>query len=317
LKEVFLVLKAGLFTTVQDLGRNGYLRHGVPISGAMDQFSLNAANVLVGNKSHEACLETTIAGPELQALMETQIALAGARCSPKINGEDVPMWRTLAVKTGDVVSLENAQDGCRAYLSVRGGINVPLVLGSRSTYVRGAFGGLDGRALRNGDLIETANAVPPSVECYMPEELVPQFTESVEAHVVLGPQADRFTEAGIAAFLSSVFKVSSEADRMGYRLEGPRVEHVREADIVSDALLPGAIQVPRDGRPIIVMRDAQTTGGYAKIAVVITPDLSVLGQAKPGRLVRFARVSQTEAQERSREFFKLLKGLSNTLVKNE
>jgi antagonist of KipI len=317
LKEAFLVLKSGLFTTVQDLGRNGYLRYGVPVSGAMDQFSLAAANVLVGNRPGEACFETTVVGPELQALTETQIAIAGARCSPRINGEDVPMWHTLAVKTGDIVSLGNARDGCRTYLSVRGGISVPLVLGSRSTYVRGGFGGLDGRALRNGDLIETADSVPHGVECFMPKELVPRFAESVEAHVVLGPQADMFAETGIAAFLSSVFKVSAEADRMGYRLEGPRVEHVREADIVSDALLPGAIQVPKDGRPIIIMRDAQTTGGYAKIAVVITPDLSVLGQAKPSRLVRFAKVSQTEAQERSREFFKLLKSLSSMLVRNQ
>jgi antagonist of KipI len=316
LAGLFLVLKPGFFSTLQDLGRFSCLGYGVPVSGAMDQFSLVAANLLVGNKPSDACLETTLTGPELQVLSETQIAIAGAECSLTINGENAPMWRTLRVKKGDVVSFGSMQNGCRAYLSIRGGVNVPLVLGSRSTCVRAGIGGLDGRALRNGDVIEGFDASPLAAEYSMPEDLVPKLTDHVEACVVLGPQADMFTGIGIDTFLSGSFRVTTEADRMGYRLEGPRVEHEGRADIVSDALLPGAVQVPKDGRPIIVMRDAQTTGGYPKIAVVISSDLSVLGQAKPGCSIGFSRVSLSKAQERSRDFFKLLKGLSSLLVKN-
>jgi antagonist of KipI len=314
--KLFLVIKPGFFSTVQDLGRFGLLRHGVSVSGAMDQFSLVAANLLVGNESSDACLETTLTGPELQVLSETQIAITGAECSPRINWKNAPMWRTLKAKKGDVVSFGSVQNGCRAYLSIRGGVNVPLVLGSRSTYVRAGFGGLDGRALRNGDVIEGFDASPLDAEYSMPERLVPQLTDHVQAHVVLGPQADMFTGIGIDTFLSGSFRVTTEADRMGYRLEGPRIEHKGRADIVSDALLPGAVQVPKDGRPIIVMRDAQTTGGYPKVAVVISSDLSVLGQAKPGCSIGFSEVSLNEAQERSRDFFKLLKGLSSMLMKN-
>jgi antagonist of KipI len=310
----FLVLKPGFFTTIQDLGRFGCLRYGVPISGAMDQFSLVAANVLVGNKPNDACLETTLIGPQLQVLDKTQIAIAGAECSPKINGKSAPTWRTLEAKKGDVVSFGSMRSGCRAYLSARGGIDVPVVLGSRSTHVRGGFGGLNGRALRNDDIIDCFDVPPQSIEYSLPEKLLPSFADHVEAGVVMGPQADMFTEAGVDTFFSGSFKITSEADRMGYRLDGPQVEHSGSADIVSDALLPGAVQVPRDGRPIVVMREAQTTGGYAKIAVVISPDLTVLGQAKPGCSIRFSRVSLSEAQERSREFFRLLNGLSSMLV---
>ncbi len=315
--RLFHVTKPGLSTTVQDLGRVGLLRYGVPVSGAMDQFSLIAANLLVGNRPDDACLETTLIGPELEALAETQIAVTGGGCSPKIDGKIVPMWYTLNVKKGDVVSFGNMQDGCRACLSVRGGVSTPLVLGSRSTYIRGGFGGLDGGKLRDGDVIEGFDVSPLSFAYSMPEALVPQLADCVEARVILGPQADMFTETGVDTFLSAPFRVSAEADRMGYRLEGPKIEHKGKADIVSDALLPGAVQVPRDGKPIILMRDAQTTGGYPKIAVVITPDVSMLGQAGPGCSVRFSKVTLREAQESFLEFSRLLNSLSSMLVKNQ
>jgi antagonist of KipI len=314
---VFLVCKPGLFTTVQDLGRFGYLRYGVPVCGAMDQFSLIAANLLVDNKPSDACLEMTLISLELQALCGTQIAVAGAECFPTINGKGVPMWRTLEVEKGDVLSFGSMQNGCRSYVSVRGGIDAPVVLGSRSTFARGGFGGPAGRALRKGDVISGFDVPLPCVKRSMPEKLVPHFADHVEARVVLGPQDDMFTEVGVNTFLSSPFTVTSEADRMGYRLDGPRVAHIGSADIVSDALLPGAVQVPKGGRPIVVMRDAQTTGGYPKVAVVISPDVSLLGQAKPGCSIRFSRVSVIEAQERAREFFKLLSSLSGMLVKNQ
>jgi antagonist of KipI len=305
-----------LCTTVQDLGRSGFLGYGVPLCGGMDQFSLVAANVLVGNEPGCACLETTILGPELEVLRGTQVAVTGAECYPNINAQSVSMWRTLSLEKRDVLSFDSVRSGCRAYLSVRGGVDVPLVLGSRSTFVRGGFGGLGGRALRNGDVISRFDAAPLRVEYSLSEKMLPRFADCVEAHVILGPQEDMFTEEGVNIFLSGLFKITPEADRMGYRLDGPMVTHKKGADIASDALLPGAVQVPQDGRPILAMRDAQTTGGYSKVAVVISPDLNVLGQARPGGLVRFCRVSVDEAQYRSREYLKLLNGLSSMLIRN-
>jgi len=313
--KVFQILKPGLFTIVQDLGRYGFLKYGVPISGAMDTFSLVAANLLIANNLDDACLEITLIGPELQALRKTQIAITGGVASPKINGRSVPMWQTLEVQKGDVVSFGKMESGCRVYLSIRGGINTPLVLESRSTYVRGGFGGINGRQLKTGDIIEGFDANLLKVGYSMPEELVPQFTGEFTIHVILGPQADMFTEKGINTFLSSLYRVTSEADRMGYRLEGPVVEHKAKVEIVSDALLPGAVQVPKNGEPIIIMRDAQTTGGYPKIAVAITSDISLLGQAKPDDVIMFSRIRMRQAHEKICEYYKLLNTLNRRLAK--
>jgi biotin-dependent carboxylase-like uncharacterized protein len=313
--KVFHALKSGLFTTVQDLGRYGYLKYGIPISGAMDTFSLVAANILVANNSNDACLETTLFGPELQALTRTQIAITGGDISPKINGQNVPTWQTLEIQKGDVISFGKVENGCRAYLSIRGGINTPLVLGSRATYVRGGIGGINGRQLKTGDIIEGFDRPSLKVGYSMPEDLVPQFTGQFKAHVILGPQADMFTERGINTFLSNSYKVTLEADRMGYRLEGPIIEHKAKADIISDALLPGAVQVPKNGKPIIIMRDAQTTGGYPKIAVAIIPDVSLLGQAKPNDIIEFSKITMSQAREKLFEYYKLLNNLSGMLLK--
>ena len=311
--RIFRVINAGLFTTVQDLGRYGYLQYGVPISGAMDTFSLTVANLLVANDERDACLETTLVGPKLQALTTAQIAITGGNCSPDVNGHQVAMWQTLTLQEGDVVSFGRMENGCRAYLSVRGGINVPLLLGSRSTYVRGGFGGLEGRQLKTEDVIEASNMSLLSVEYSLSTKHVPQFRNQLTAHVVLGPQDDMFTEKGLNTFLSNPYKITSEADRMGYRLEGSVIEHVSKADIVSDAILPGAVQVPRNGKPILIMRDAQTTGGYPKIAVVVTADVDLLGQAKPGDVIEFSKVTVKEAQEKTHVYYRLLKALRGVL----
>ena len=313
--KVFQVLKPGFFTTVQDLGRYGYLRYGVPISGAMDTFSLVAANLLVANNPDDACLEITLIGPELQALTETQIAITGGAASPKINGQHVPMWQTLEVQEGAVVSFGKVESGCRAYLSIRGGVDTPPLLGSRSTYVRGGFGGINGRQLKTEDIIGGFDVSLLKVEYSMPEELVPQFTDQFKACVILGPQADMFTERGITTFLSSQYKVTLEADRMGYRLEGPIIEHKAKADIISDALLPGAVQIPKNGKPIMIMRDAQTAGGYPKIAVIITPDISTLGQAKTNDIIEFSKITIQQAHEKISEYYKFVNILSELLIK--
>jgi biotin-dependent carboxylase-like uncharacterized protein len=312
----FKILNPGLFTTIQDLGRFGYLKYGVPISGAMDTFSFVAANLLVANNPNDACLEITLIGPELQALARTQVAITGGLASPKINGQNVPMWETLDVQEGDIISFGKIVKGCRLYFSIRGGVNTPLVLGSRSTYVRGMLGGLNGRQLKTGDIIEVFAKPHLETRLSMSEELMPQFTGRFMMHVILGPQSDMFTEKGMQTFLSNSYKVTSEADRMGYRLEGPTIEHKSKAEIISDALLPGAVQVPRGGKPIMIMRDAQTTGGYPKIAVVVSPDVSLLGQARPGDIVEFSRITIKQAREKALEYYKLLKNLSNMLIKD-
>jgi biotin-dependent carboxylase-like uncharacterized protein len=283
----------------------------------MDTFSLIAANLLVENNPNDACLEITLMGPELKALTKTHIAITGGDTELKINGANVPMWQTLQVKEGDIISFGKVKSGCRAYLAIKGGINTPLVLGSRSTYVRGEFGGINGRQLKSGDVIEGFATSSLKMEYSMPEELIPQYTGKFTVHVVLGPQADMFTENGITTFLSNPYKVTSEADRMGYRLEGPLIEHKAKADIVSDALLPGAIQVPKNGKPILIMRDAQTTGGYPKIAVAITPDVSLLGQAKPNDTIEFSKITIQSAHEKTKAYYRLLNNLSSMLLKRQ
>lgn len=295
-----------MFTTIQDTGRYGYLAYGVPISGAMDMFSLIVANRLVGNKADDACLETTLIGPELQFLARTKMAITGGEASPRVNGEIVPMWQTLEVTTDDLISFGKMEKGCRSYLSVSGGIDVPIILGSRSTFVRGRFGGMEGRQLKTGDILDGFNVPLLETERTTPKELRPQLTGHYRVDVVLGPQASMFKEESISTFLSGVYKVTAEADRMGYRLEGSAIRHRDRADIVSDALLPGAVQVPKSGKPIIIMRDAQTTGGYPKIAVASTPDVSLLGQAKPGDAIEFSRVALSRVQEKTREYYRLL-----------
>jgi biotin-dependent carboxylase-like uncharacterized protein len=201
-------------------------------------------------------------------------------------------------------------------LSIRGGIDVPLILDSRSTYIRGGFGGANGRQLKTGDVIEGFDVASSINKYSMPEELIPQFKNHISAHVILGPQADMFTEEGITTFLSNQYVVTYESDRMGYRLEGPLITHKEKADIVSDALLPGAIQVPKSGKPIIVMRDAQTTGGYPKIAVAITPDISMLGQAKPNDALEFCEITLEKAHEKIKEYNRLMNNLSHTLIRS-
>lgn len=285
------------------------------MSGAMDQFSLTAANCLVGNDPNSACLETTLIGPELQALTQVQVAVTGGKCSPTINGKSVSMWQTLIVEEGDVVAFGRMETGCRAYVAVRGGIKVPLVLGSRSTYLRGQLGGIKGRHLKVEDEIEGYDAEAAGDELLLPLNMQARYCNDVEVDVIMGPQDDMFTEEGIETLLTSRFRVTSEADRMGYRLEGPLLKHVKETEIVSDAILPGAIQVPKSGRPILMMLDAQTTGGYPKIATVISSDLSKLGQAKPNDTIKFIKTSLCEAKKKMRAYSEMTGKMESLLLR--
>jgi antagonist of KipI len=288
------VLKAGLQTSVQDLGRPGLQRLGIPSSGAMDAFALRVANLLVGNDPGEACLEMTLFGAELEFAGDAMVAVTGGDFGGELNRQPIETWSSFAVRAGAVLSLGRARSGCRAYVGFAGGIDVPLVLGSRSTFVRGGFGGLAGRCLRAGDVIALGSApgVPPSRR--LPTAYRPRYTGEQVLRVLRGPQEDCFQEDVVERFASLEFAVTADSDRMGYRLGGP-VLSGRRADIISDAVAAGSVQVPGSGHPIVMTADRQTTGGYPKIATVITPDIDLLGQLKPGDKVRFTPVSLAQA----------------------
>lgn len=290
----------GPFTTVQDLGRKGFRQFGVPVCGAVDLLCLQVANLLAGNPPGEGALELTMAGPVVQFDAGAVIGVAGADMDPRLNGRPMPMWRAVAVQPGDRLLFRWAGKGCRAYLAVSGGIDVPLVMGSKSTYVRGGIGGFQGRALQKGDCVRAglpATAPERLLERRMPAGCRPEFAPPWTVRVLPGPQAGYFTGSGWHTFLNREYRVGRDADRMGCRLEGPAVEHAGGADIVSDGVLPGSIQVPGNGRPIVLLADCNTTGGYAKIATVIQPDLWRIGQARPGDVIRFAAVTAEEARE--------------------
>lgn len=310
------VINPGLLTTVQDTGRWGYQRFGMPVAGVMDRFAYRTANLLVGNNPDAAVLEMTMFGGAYRFESPAYIALCGADMQAELNGEAVRNWSAFFVSAGSELNFSYAASGCRAYLAVYGGLDTPLVLGSRSTYVRGGIGGHCGRALKSDDILLFGEVGSlPSANKYLPAELVPQYREEITLRVLLGPQDDLFTKEGIQTMLSNSYTITDEADRMGYRLEGPAIKHCGKADIVSDALCQGAIQVPGHGSPIIMMADRQTTGGYAKIGAVIGPDLAMLAQAKPGDSIRFKLCSDIEAEAALKEEMKVYEVIADAIVK--
>jgi len=295
--DAFEVIQPGAFTTIQDLGRYGYQKYGVSISGAMDRFALRVANLLAGNDEGEAAVEATIIGPRLKALGKIQVAITGADLSPEIDGIATPMWRTLDVPEGSILSFGALKSGCRAYLAVSGGIDFPLVMGSRSIHTRSNLGG-KGRSLTKGDVIKRKDSgirIQESRTYQLPEDLVPVYERRRKVRVGLGPQHDSSRRRGIETFLNGEYEITPQADRMGYRLKGPKIEHKGGPDILTDATPPGSIQVPGDGMPIILLADGQTTGGYSKIATVVSVDQDLLAQARPGDKVCFQRITISEA----------------------
>lgn len=306
------IVEPGLLTTVQDLGRYGYQRYGVPVSGCMDQFALRAANLLVGNDDEAAGLEITLIGPRLRFLANLVIAVTGADLAPMLDDQPLPMWQSHEVSRGSTLSFAGIRDGVRSYISIAGGIDVPVVLGSRSTFTRARIGGFDGRALGQGDTLSIPEGVPTDLggKQGVPPSRVPVYGHSHKVRVVLGPQDDAFTPQGMETFLSAPYTVSPQSDRVGYRLEGPRIEHVAGADIVSDGIPFGAVQVVGDGMPIILMADRGSTGGYTKIAAVISADLPSLAQAAPGDTITFQSVTVEEAHRALREQELLLSAIA-------
>jgi antagonist of KipI len=292
---VIQVVRPGLLSTVQDEGRPGYLAFGVPLSGAIDADSYALANLLAGNPRGAAAVEMTLLGGTFLFEEDAYVGIAGADMEAVLDRERVAPGSAFPIPRGGVLAFASARGGCRTYLAVRGGIDVPPFLGSRSTYTRAAVGGLGGRALAAGDLIPVGPSPPPPPPRVVRRGGLPRSPREITLRVLLGPQDDRFSPEGLATFLGSAYSVTNRNDRMGYRLEGPAVRHRDGPDIVSDALLPGAVQVPGSGTPIVMMADAQTVGGYTKIAAVIGADLPALAQATRGDAVRFARCGQEEA----------------------
>jgi biotin-dependent carboxylase-like uncharacterized protein len=290
------VLQPGLFSTIQDEGRPDYLAYGLPRAGVMDRYASRMANLLCGNPLSAALIEMTMTGVSLRFEQPCRIAICGAAMSPRLNTAVIDLWDGVDVQAGDILEMSYAQSGCRSYLAISGGIETSVILGSRSTYTRANIGGINGRQLRVDDRFSLGELPPVQVQPIKLDcELIPVYTEDISLRVLLGPQDDLFLPEGIQALITGEYRITDEADRMGYRLEGPLIRHVDKADIVSDALCSGAIQVPGNGQPIVMMADCGTTGGYTKIATVIAADLWKLAQAKPQDRVRFVLCSESEA----------------------
>ena len=306
------ILRPGLLSTVQDLGRYGYQSDGIIVSGAMDALALRVANLLVGNEENAAGLEITLLGPRIRFEADHLIALCGAHLSPTLNGQPVARHRAVWVAAGTELACGPAVAGCRSYLAVAGGVAVPLVLGSRSTYLRAGFGGHEGRALRAGDVLPVSE--PSAVGGRLIQRLArpgaawaaagftpgpalcprPPYRPVLRA--VRGPEYAQFSTESQRAFWNEPFTITPAADRMGYRLQGPPLRRLEETELLSSAVTFGTVQVPAGGQPIVLGADHQTTGGYPRLAQVISVDWPALAQAAPGQQLRFQEVSVAEAQ---------------------
>jgi biotin-dependent carboxylase-like uncharacterized protein len=293
-----IVHTAGLLTTVQDRGRFGYQRFGMPVSGAMDVFSLELANLLVGNDPGDACLEATISGPELEFTGAIWIAITGADMDPHLNSQGIPMNTVVNVRPCDRLGFRGLKSGCRAYIAFAGGIAVPSVMGSRSTYLRAGIGGLKGRALMPGDELPLGEPVGKPRLKKIPEGMIPEYKHEQTIRVISGPEAHYFEIVGLRSFLSTEYTVTTQSDRMGYRISGEPIKHKEGmTNIISAGISLGTVQVPGDGQPIILMADRQTSGGYARFANVITVDLTLLAQMRPGNKIHFKETALDIVQQ--------------------
>jgi len=309
--DTFLVLTPGPYSTVQDKGRFGFQHLGIPISGALDTYAYRIANLLVGNPEDSAVLEITVVGPHLAFLKEADVALTGAEMEMTLNFKPVESWRSIRVKPGDVLNITTLKSGCRGYLAVTGGIVVPEVMGSRSTYVGGKIGGYKGRPLQKGDIIQSGQKSLLDAPRQLPESWIPRYSDEILLRAVPGPQDDFFDE-GLTTLFESEYTVTNNADRMGYRLQGPRIMHRKNVpgSIISEPTIPGGIQIPADNQPIILLVE-QTVGGYTKIATVISTDISKIAQIIPGNTIRFQQVDLDTAHAIFMENERMIKQVSN------
>lgn len=302
------ITQPGLLATVQDLGRYGAQQYGVIVSGAADNQALRIANMLVGNEEHFACLEITLFGTAITFDEDTLFAVTGGDLFAHLNGEPITMWRPLLAKKGDTLKFIMARTGCRAYIAFAGGIDVPVVMNSRSTYLRAEIGGHLGRALQKNDVLATGRLsslqqnvlatlkeAPYNWATYYPDsEITSQF---VTLRYTTGNEYEYFTKASVQNFETTRYQVLPQSDRMGYRLNGVAVKLTQPLELLSEAVTFGTIQVPPNGQPIVLLTDRQTTGGYPKIGQVIANDLCRLAQLRPMAKIRFQQISHREAEQ--------------------
>jgi len=295
------IISPGPFTTVQDRGRFGFQQFGVPPCGMLDKGAGRLANLLAGNDPNAAVLEFTFMGARMEALDEFQLAVTGGDMGMTINGAACGNWASHRVRPGDMIQMGSVTRGCRAYLALAGGVDVPEVMGSRATYTGAAMGGYKGRMLASGDIIRRGQGADVDTPMQLPARWIPRYSEKIILRAVAGPQ-DGYFDKGLDTFFNSEFTVTDKANRMGYRLQGPIVSRKEgmPLSIISEPSLPGGVQIPEDGQPIILLAE-QTVGGYAKIATVISPDLDRMAQAVPGNRVRFEVVTLEQAHGIYRE----------------
>lgn len=307
--DLFSTLMPGAYTTVQDSARFGYQQMGIPFSGALDSFAFGVANMLVENSINCAVLEITIMGCRFEVLNEADVAITGAEIGISLNERPVECWKSFRVKSGDILDIKQVKSGCRAYLAVTGGIDVPKVMGSRSTYVGGSIGGYLGRPLKQGDIIKRGKGLLLNHTRHLSTAVTPQYSSNIAIHAVSGPQDDFFDE-GLKTLYESEFMVTAKADRMGYRLQGPVINHRDnvQKSIISEPSVPGGVQIPADGQPIILLVE-QTVGGYTKIATVISTDLWKIAQATPGDTICFKQVTLETAHALYHDRQKLMKDI--------
>ncbi|OLN31931.1 biotin-dependent carboxyltransferase family protein [Desulfosporosinus metallidurans] len=311
--KILRILRAGPLSTLQDLGRGGYGQYGVPTAGAMDPWALQIGNLLVGNPRNSPGLEMTIQGIKAQILSRTVLTITGGTGVYTLNGQSVENWRTFPVEPGDVLDIGVITEGCRAYLIASGGLDVNMILGSGSTYLPASLGGMNGRALVREDIL---SAVPKStpqkrpITRFLVPELVPHYPDVCTLRVVPGLHEELFSRETLDLFYSTLYVVTPQSNRMGYRLQGRALNLAKGAALISDAVVFGVVQVPPDGQPIILAADHQTTGGYPVIGVVASVDFSSLAQLRPGQSVRFRSIDLEEAQSLRREQERLLSTLA-------
>jgi len=305
------VIEANGLVTVQDLGRRGWRRFGVPLSGPMDAFAFQAANSLVGNPLNTAALEIGAGELELETDQDCVIAAAGVGYTVSVYIWEFQLWDSYFVRAGWRIRLKKNGYGMWAYLAVAGGFDTVPVLNSHSTFLRSRLGGLDGQSLQGGDQLKigtTKLALADLAARRLVADARPAYTQSPLVDVILGPQAGRFTDESLETFLSSPYRVSTTSDRMGYRMEGTRLEHHGNVDMISEGMDVGSVQIPPDGQPIVMMADCATTGGYPKVASVIHADLPLLAQCTPGAdSVRFRETTVEAAQDKYRTVMEKMK----------
>lgn len=301
------VLHSGLLTTIQDIGRFGLQKYGVIVSGAMDSYSLRLANLLVGNRENEAVLEITLYGTTLQFDEDTLIAITGGDFMTTIDGIIAPIWRPVLIKKKSILKFNSAIKGSRAYVAFAGGINIPEIMGSKSTYLRAKIGGFEGRALQKGDRLPIGelNKLNKELVKHLETNTVNwsinfnefiSFKQDKVIRVLKGTEFDRFDKESQKTFLEQPYSITIQSDRMGYRLEGPPISLSENFELLSEGVTFGTIQIPSSGQPIILMADRQTTGGYPKIGQVITGDLPSLAQLQPMSTIRFKEITLEEAE---------------------